>query len=59
MTTQGPIRYQVLVLLTLAAAEIVVANAVSAVEPYNKGLVSVSISTNSVVFAAELEVIKQ
>ena len=54
---------------------VVVANAASVVELYNKGLVSVhsklrvksvykawdnvSISTNSVAFAAELEVIKQ
>jgi len=75
MTTQGPTRHQVLILLALAAAEIVVANAVSAVEPCNKGLVSahsklrvesvhkawdgVSMSTNSVASVAELEVIKQ
>ena len=60
--------------LALAAAETVVANAVSTVESYNKGLVSahsklrvesvhkawdgVSMSTNSVVSVAELEVIK-
>jgi len=40
MMTQKPTRYQVLIPLTLAAAEMVVANAVSAVEPCNKGLVS-------------------
>jgi len=75
MTTQGPTRHQVLIPLALAAAETVVANAASAVESCNKGLVStrsklrvesvrkawdgVSISTNSVASAAELEVIKQ
>ena len=41
MTTQGPTRRQVLIPLAPAAAEMVVANAVSAVEPCNKGLVSV------------------
>ena len=40
MTTQGPTRRQVLIPLTLAAAETVVANAASAVESCNKGLVS-------------------
>jgi len=42
MTTQGPTRRQVLIPLTSAAAEIVVANAASAsaVESCNKGLVS-------------------
>ena len=40
MTTQRPTRYQVLIPLTLAAAETVVANAASAVESCNKGLVS-------------------
>jgi len=75
MTTQRPTRYQVLILLTPAAAEVVVANAALAVESCNKSLVSacsklrvesvckawdgVSMSTNSVVSAAELEVIKQ
>ena len=75
MTTQGPTRHQVLILLAPAAAETVVANAVSAVESCNKSLVSarsklriesvhkawdgVSMSTNSVASAAELEVIKQ
>ena len=75
MTTQGPTRYQVLIPLTLAAAETVVANAALAVESCNKGLVSarsklrvesvhktwdsVSMSTNSVASVVELEVIKQ
>ena len=40
MTTQGPTRCQVLIPLTPAAAEIVVANAASAVESCNKSLVS-------------------
>jgi len=40
MTTQGPTRCQVLIPLTPAAAEIVVANAASAVEFCNKNLVS-------------------
>ena len=38
--TQWPTRHQILILLILAAAEMVVANAVSAVESCNKGLVS-------------------
>ena len=75
MTTQGPTRHQVLIPLTPAAAETVVANAALTVESCNKGLVSacsklrvesvykawdsVSISTNSVASVAELEVIKQ
>ena len=75
MTTQGPTRHQVLIPLTPAAAEMVVANAASTVQSCNKSLVSacsklrvesvhkawdsVSMSTNSVVSAAELEVIKQ
>ena len=75
MTTQEPTRYQVLILLTSAAAEMVMANASSAVKSCNKGLVSacsklrvesvcktwdgVSMSTNSVASVAELEVIKQ
>ena len=75
MTTQGPTRCQVLIPLTPAAAEVVVANAASAVESYNKGLVSacsklrvesvrkawdgISMFTNSVASVAELEVIKQ
>ena len=40
MTTQEPTRHQVLIPLTLAAAETVVANAASVVESCNKGLVS-------------------
>ena len=75
MTTQGPTRCQVLILLAPAAAEMVVANTALAVESCNKGLVSacsklrvesvrktwdgVSMSTNSVASVAELEVIKQ
>ena len=75
MMTQGPTRHQVLILLTPATAEMVVANTVSVVEFCNKGLVSacsklrfesvykawdgVSMFTNSVVSVAELEVIKQ
>ena len=74
MTTQGPTRCQVLVLLILAAAEMV-ANTASTVESCNKGLVSaysklrvesvckawngVFMSTNSIASVAELEVIKQ
>jgi len=73
--TQGPTRHQVLISLTPAAAEMVVANVVSAVKFCNKGLVStyskhrvksvhkawdgMSMSTNSVASAAELEIIKQ
>ena len=75
MTTQGPTRHQVLVPLDSAAAELIVANTASAVQSCNKGLVEarsklrvesvrkawdeVSMSTNSVASAAELEVIKQ
>jgi len=75
MTTQRPTRHQVLIPLTPAAAKVVVANVVSAVEFCNKGLVSarsklrvesvhkawdgISMSTNSVTSAVELEVIKQ
>jgi len=40
MTTQGPTRHQVLIPLTPAAAETVVANTASTVESCNKGLVS-------------------
>jgi len=74
MTTQEPTRCQV-VPLDSAAAELIVANAASAVQSCNKGLVSarsklrvesvhkawdgVSMSTNSIASAAELEVIKQ
>ena len=73
MTTQGPTRCQVLV--PLDSAELIVANAASAVQSCNKGLVEarsklrvesvhkawdgVSMSTNSVASLAELEVIKQ
>jgi len=39
MTTQGPTRCQVLVPLDSAAAELIVANAASAVQSCNKGLV--------------------
>ena len=75
MTTQGPTRCQVLVPLDSAAAELIVTNAASAVQSCNKGLVEarsklrvesvhkawdgMSMSTNSVASAAELEVIKQ
>ena len=75
MMTQRPTRCQVLIPLTPAAVEIVVANAASAVESCNKGLVSarsklrvesvhkawdgVSMSTNFVASVAELEMIKQ
>jgi len=75
MTTQGPTRCQVLVLLDSAAAELIVANIASAVQSCNKGLVeahsklrvesvhktwdSMSMSTNSVASTAELKVIKQ
>ena len=73
MTTQGPTRHQVLIPLTPAAAEMVVANAASAVKSCNKSLVSahsklrvesvrkawdgVSMSTNSVASIAELELL--
>ena len=40
MTTQGPTRHQVLVPLDSVAAELIVANAASAVLSCNKGLVS-------------------
>ena len=70
---KGPTRHQVLIPLIPAAAEIVMANAASAVESCNKGLVEAcsklrvesvckawdGVSTNSVASAAELEVIKQ
>jgi len=67
MTTQGPTRHQILVPLDSAAAELIVANAASAVQSCNKSLVEavhktrgdVSMSTNSVASATELEVIKQ
>ena len=70
-----PTKYQVLILLNPATAETVVANAALAVEFCNKSLVDahsklrvesmykawdgVFMSTNSVAFVAELEVIKQ
>ena len=75
MTSQRPTRHQVLIPLAPAAAEMVVANAASAVESCNKGLISarsklrfesvhkawdsVFMSTNSIASIAELEVIKQ
>ena len=75
MTTYGPTRHQVLILLNALSAEIVMANAAMTVESCNRGLVEarsklrvesvckawdgVSISTNFVASAAELEVIKQ
>jgi len=75
MMTQGPTRYQVLVPLDSATAELIVANAASAVQFCNKSLVEarsklrvesvhkawdgVSMSTNSVASATKLEVIKQ
>jgi len=75
MTTHGPTRRQVLIPLNTPTAEVVVANAAIAVESCNKGLVEahsklrvesvhkawdeISMSTNFVASAAELEVIKQ
>ena len=75
MMIQEPTRYQILILLALAAAKIVVANTASTDEFCNKSLVStysklrvesvykaqdgVSMSTNSIVSTAELKVIKQ
>ena len=75
MTTHGPTRHQVLILLDSPTSEIVVANAASVVESCNRGLVDahsklrvesvhkawdgVSMSTNFVTSVAELEVIKQ
>jgi len=75
MTIRGFTRYKILIPLTPAAAEIVMANAASVVKFCNKNMVSacsklrvesickawdsVSISTNSVASAAKLEVIKQ
>jgi len=75
MTTHGPTRHQVLIPLDSPTSEIIVANAALAVESCNRGLVdahsklrvesvrkawdSVSMSTNFVASAAELEVIKQ
>jgi len=75
MTTHGPIRCQVLILLDTPTAEVVVANAATVVESCNRGLVKahfklrvesvhkawngISMSTNFVASAAELEMIKQ
>jgi len=75
MTTHRPTRYQVLIPLNAPITEIVMANAGSVVESCNRGLVEahsklrvelvhkawdgVSMSTNFVALAAELEVIKQ
>jgi len=75
MTTHGPTRCQVLIPLDTPTAEVVVANATTAVESCNRGLVKahsklrvesvhkawdgISMSTNFVASAAELEVIKQ
>ena len=75
MTTHGPTRRQVLIPLDSPISEVVVANAALAVESCNRGLVdahsklrvesvhkawnSVSMSTNFVASATELEVIKQ
>ena len=75
MTTQGPTRCQVLILLTLTYTKMMMANAISVVESCNKCLVSacsklrvesvhkawndMSMFTNSVASTAELEVIKQ
>jgi len=75
MTTHGPTRCQVLIPLDTSTAEVVVANAATAVESCNKGLVEahsklrvesvhkawdgISMSTNFVASTAELEVIKQ
>ena len=65
MITQGPTRHQVLIPLTPAAAEMVVANAVSTVESCNKSLVSACSKLRvELVYKAwdgitELEVIKQ
>jgi len=75
MTMHGPTRRQVLIPLDTPTTEVVVANAATAVESYNRGLVEahsklrvesvrkawdgISMSTNFVASAAELEVIKQ
>jgi len=75
MTTHRPTRCQVLILLNTPTAEVVVANAATVVESCNRGLVEaysklrvesvyktwdgISMSTNFVTLAAELEVIKQ
>jgi len=75
MTTHGPTRRQVLIPLDTSTAEVVVANATTVVESCNRGLVEahsklrvesvrkawdgISMFTNFVALAAELEVIKQ
>ena len=75
MTTHGPTRHQVLIPLDTPTAEVVVANAATAVESCNRSLVEthsklrvesvrkawdgISMFTNFVASAAELEVIKQ
>ena len=75
MTTHGPTRCQVLIPLNTPTAEVVMANAATTVESCNKVLVKahsklrvksvhkaqdkISMSTNFVALAAELEVIKQ
>jgi len=75
ITTHRPTRRQVLIPLNTPTAEVVVANAATTVESSNRGLVEahsklrvesvckpwdgISMSTNFVVLAAELEIIKQ
>jgi len=75
MTTHGPTRRQVLIPLDTPTTEVIVANAATAVESCNRGLVEahsklrvesvcktwdgISMSTNFVASAAELDVIKQ
>jgi len=75
ITTHGPTRHQVLIPLDTPTAEVVVANATTAVESCNRDLVEahsklrvesvykawdgISMSTNFVASTAELEVIKQ
>jgi len=75
MTMHGPTRCQVLIPLNTSTIEVVVANAATAVESCNRGLVEaysklrvesvhkawdrISMSTNFVALTAELEVIKQ
>jgi len=75
MTTHGPTRCQVLIPLDTPTAEVIVTNIAIAVESWSRGLVEahsklkvesvhkawdrISMSTNFVASAAELEVIKQ
>ena len=67
MTTHGPTRRQVLIPLDTSTTEVIVANAVTVVEAHSKLRVEsvrkawdgISMSTNFVASAAELEVIKQ